>query len=79
MYVDWQAQQFREEDVKSRLVNAVVLGAAPTTRLFTSHRGPGKTTELERVAERLRNGVDTPNGRRQAPWSCSFDPPRCSS
>lgn len=66
LYVDWQAQQFREDDVKSRLVNAVMLGAAPTTRLFTGHRGSGKTTELERVAERLRNGVDTPNGRRRA-------------
>lgn len=57
LYVDWQ-DQLDLEDVKDSLVNAFVLGGDQNVwRLFTGHRGVGKTTELLRVSERLSRGV----------------------
>ena len=54
LYVDWQREMLGADDVKPRLVNAIALsGDAPVARLFTGHRGTGKTTELFRVQDRL--------------------------
>jgi hypothetical protein len=57
LYVDWQ-KQVGIEDVKNTLVNAFVrAGDQNVWRLFSGHRGVGKTTELLRVGQRLENGV----------------------
>ena len=57
LYVDWQ-RQVGIEDVKDTLVNAFVRGGDQNVwRLFTGHRGVGKTTELLRVGQRLAEGV----------------------
>lgn len=54
LYVDWQREMLGADDVKPRLVNAIAFsGDAPVARLFTGHRGTGKTTELYRVQDRL--------------------------
>lgn len=59
-YVDWQHEvDSGTPDVKSRLVRAFSRDGRveqPTTRLLTGHRGVGKTTELNRVSARLRDG-----------------------
>ncbi|MGQ0774947.1 MAG: hypothetical protein ACT4NY_11115, partial [Pseudonocardiales bacterium] len=49
------------DDVKVRLANSIARSPGPVTRLFTGHRGAGKTTELNRVRQRLQDGV---GGRR---------------
>jgi len=55
LYVDWQHEMLGPDDVKPRLVNSIARsGATPVTRLFTGHRGTGKTTELFRVQQQLR-------------------------
>jgi hypothetical protein len=57
LYVDWQVD-VGIEDVKNTLVNAFVRGGDQNVwRLFSGHRGVGKTTELLRVGERLAAGV----------------------
>lgn len=57
LYVDWQPQ-VGIEDVKATLVNAFVrAGDQNVWRLFSGHRGVGKTTELLRVGQRLEEGV----------------------
>lgn len=57
LYVNWQ-EEVGLEDVKRSLVNAFARAGDHTiTRLLSGHRGVGKTTELFRVAERLRQGV----------------------
>ncbi len=57
LYVDWQ-RQVGIEDVKETLVNAFVRGGDQNVwRLFSGHRGVGKTTELLRVSRRLGEGV----------------------
>jgi hypothetical protein len=57
LYVDWQ-NEVGIEDVKNTLVNAFVrAGDQNVWRLFSGHRGVGKTTELLRVGQRLENGV----------------------
>lgn len=62
LYVDWQNQlDDIADDVKVRLANSIARSPAPITRLFTGHRGAGKTTELNRVRQRLQDGV---SGRR---------------
>jgi hypothetical protein len=56
LYVDWQ-QRFAAEDVKKILANSIALsGGVPVSRLFTGHRGVGKTTELKRVKRNLEEG-----------------------
>jgi hypothetical protein len=56
LYVDWQ-KQIGPEDIKKRLVNSIAFSAGiPVTRLFTGHRGVGKTTELKRVKRILESG-----------------------
>ncbi|MGH2733871.1 MAG: hypothetical protein ACRDJG_13220 [Actinomycetota bacterium] len=56
-YVDWQPE-IGLTDVKQQLTNSVLLlRDRYAHRLFTGHRGGGKTTELKRVAERLRTGL----------------------
>jgi hypothetical protein len=60
-YVDWQ-KELGADDVKKRLARSFALsGVIPVCRLFTGHRGVGKTTELKRVKEMLEQGLD---GRR---------------
>ncbi|MBI3472274.1 MAG: hypothetical protein HY013_13035 [Candidatus Solibacter usitatus] len=55
LYVDWQ-RQCGPEDIKKRLANSIAYtGSIPVTRLFTGHRGVGKTTELKRVKHELEN------------------------
>ncbi|MGH3940630.1 MAG: hypothetical protein ACRDTG_18735, partial [Pseudonocardiaceae bacterium] len=61
LYVDWQNQLDIADDVKLRLANSIARSPGPVTRLFTGHRGAGKTTELNRVRQRLEDGV---GGRR---------------
>ena len=57
LYVDWQ-RRVGIEDVKHTLVNAFVRsGDQNIWRLFSGHRGVGKTTELLRVSQRLSEGV----------------------
>lgn len=59
-YVDWQQEvDPGTPDVKSRLVRAFSRDGRveqPATRLVTGHWGVGKTTELNRVSARLRQG-----------------------
>lgn len=61
LYVDWQTRlNPHETDVASRLARAFARNATPEhpiVRLLTGHRGSGKTTELNRLAARLREGV----------------------
>jgi hypothetical protein len=53
LYVDWQ-KTCLPDDVKLQLARAVAhAGPVPVQRLFTGHRGIGKTTELNRVRQRL--------------------------
>ena len=61
LYVDWQEQLDIADDVKGRLANSIARSPGPVTRLFTGHRGSGKTTELNRVRQRLQDGL---GGRR---------------
>lgn len=57
LYVDWQGS-VGIADVKHKLVNAFVrAGDQNVRRLFSGHRGVGKTTELNRVGQRLEDGV----------------------
>jgi len=57
LYVDWQ-KELAPADVKALLVNSIALSAqVPVVRLFTGHRGAGKTTELMRVKRRLEEGT----------------------
>jgi hypothetical protein len=60
-YVDWQ-REFDADDVKTRLVASVLNTPANlgSQRLLTGPRGAGKSSELLRVTDRLRRGV---NGR----------------
>lgn len=54
-YVDWQKEVPGITDVKRQLANSILLTPnMHVHRLFTGHRGGGKTTELKRVAEYLR-------------------------
>jgi hypothetical protein len=55
LYVDWQ-ERLSADDVKPRLVHSVSRAGSPVFRLFTGHRGSGKTTELYRVRRRLERG-----------------------
>ena len=49
LYVDWQ-KNLGLDDVKIRLAQSIALsGTLLVCRLFTGHRGVGKTTELKRV------------------------------
>ncbi|MGH8902734.1 MAG: hypothetical protein ACRDYA_13920 [Egibacteraceae bacterium] len=57
LYVDWQNKLDLADDVKQRLVNAITFDRGPLCRLFTGHRGAGKTTELNRVKQRLECGA----------------------
>jgi Cdc6-like AAA superfamily ATPase len=57
LYVDWQ-KELAPQDVKPLLANSIALsGPIAVTRLFTGHRGVGKTTELMRVKRMLEQGV----------------------
>jgi len=56
LYVDWQ-KELNQVNVKRTLVNSIARsGAINVTRLFTGHRGVGKTTELKRVQRTLASG-----------------------
>ncbi len=58
LYVDWQ-KKLGLDDVKIRLSQSIALsGSLPVCRLFTGHRGVGKTTELKRVKRILERGQD---------------------
>lgn len=56
LYVDWQAE-LGQDDVKKILARSIARSSHPVCRLFTGHRGVGKTTELKRVAKLLRDGI----------------------
>lgn len=62
LYVDWQVKLDIADDVKRRLANSIARSPGPIARLFTGHRGAGKTTELNRVRQRLQDG--SVDGRR---------------
>ena len=56
LYVDWQ-NAVGPVNVKKLLANSIARsGTVPVTRLFTGHRGVGKTTELKRVQRMLTTG-----------------------
>jgi len=58
LYVDWQ-QEIGADDIKRRITNPFARSRLqPIIRLFTGHRGVGKTTELYRVKTSLEAGVD---------------------
>lgn len=57
LYVDWQVKLDIADDVKRRLANSIARSPGPVARLFTGHRGAGKTTELNRVRQRLQDGA----------------------
>ena len=59
LYVDWQHELFASGDIKLLLARGFARGGAgvPVTRLFTGHRGTGKTTELNRVKQILERGA----------------------
>lgn len=57
LYVNWQEMLDTADDVKVRLANSIARSPGPVTRLFTGHRGTGKTTELNRVRQRLQDGI----------------------
>jgi hypothetical protein len=58
LYVDWQ-KKLGLDDVKIRLAESIALsGSLPVCRLFTGHRGVGKTTELKRVKRILEQGTE---------------------
>ena len=58
LYVDWQRELFESDDIKLQLARGFARSGAgvPVTRLFTGHRGTGKTTELNRVKQMLEQG-----------------------
>lgn len=57
LYIDWQ-QDLGLDAVKARLAGSIALsGGIPVCRLFTGHRGSGKTTELKRVKRMLETGA----------------------
>ncbi|HLI82416.1 MAG TPA: hypothetical protein VKV17_00785 [Bryobacteraceae bacterium] len=55
LYVDWQRELFASDDIKLQLARGFARSGAgvPVTRLFTGHRGSGKTTGLNRVKQML--------------------------
>ncbi len=65
LYVDWQHELFGSDDIKLQLARGFARGVAgvPVTRLFTGHRGTGKTTELNRVKQKLER-AGGPGGRK---------------
>jgi len=57
LYVDWQ-KELAPQDVKGLLANSIAFSAdLAVVRLFTGHRGTGKTTELKRVKRMLEDGT----------------------
>jgi hypothetical protein len=56
LYVDWQ-KELAPQDVKVLLINSIALSSQVSiVKLFTGHRGSGKTTELMRVKRKLEQG-----------------------
>ncbi|MBV9743788.1 MAG: ATP-binding protein [Acidobacteriia bacterium] len=55
LYVDWQQELYHSDDIKLQLARGFSrsIAGVPVTRLFTGHRGTGKTTELNRVKQML--------------------------
>jgi hypothetical protein len=56
LYVDWQSRLKEADDVKRRISHSISYSRRPTIRLFTGHRGMGKTTELNRIRQILTHG-----------------------
>ena len=57
LYVNWQEDKtIAPDDVKKLLARAIARSEIPMCRLFTGHRGVGKTTELKRVKRILETG-----------------------
>jgi hypothetical protein len=53
LYVDWQSE-LGGDNIKQILSRSIIrTGPVPVSRLFTGHRGVGKTTELKRVKQIL--------------------------
>jgi hypothetical protein len=61
LYVNWQEQKdLAPDDIKKELARGIARPEIPGCRLFTGHRGVGKTTELKRVKSMLENGEAGP-------------------
>lgn len=57
LYVDWQ-KELAPQDVKGLLTNSIAFSAdVAVVRLFTGHRGAGKTTDCNRVKRMLEHGT----------------------
>jgi hypothetical protein len=57
LYVNWQEQKaLAPDDIKKLLARGIARSEIPVCRMFTGHRGVGKTTELKRVKHMLENG-----------------------
>ena len=67
LYVDWQRELFKSDDIKLQLTRGFARSSAgvPVTRLFTGHRGTGKTTELNRVQQMLEQASGGAAGGRK--------------
>jgi len=61
LYVNWQEEKaLAPDDIKTELARNIARSEMPVCRLFTGHRGVGKTTELKRVKSMLENGEAGP-------------------
>jgi hypothetical protein len=57
LYVNWQEEKaLAPDDIKKLLARGIARSEIPVCRMFTGHRGVGKTTELKRVKHMLENG-----------------------
>ena len=57
LYVNWQEEKaLAPDDIKKLLARGIARSEIPVCRMFTGHRGAGKTTELKRVKNMLEKG-----------------------
>jgi len=57
LYVNWQEDKLlAPDDIKKLLARGIARSEIPVCRMFTGHRGVGKTTELKRVKHMLETG-----------------------
>jgi hypothetical protein len=57
LYVNWQEEKaLAQDDIKKLLARGIARSEIPVCRMFTGHRGVGKTTELKRVKKMLESG-----------------------
>jgi hypothetical protein len=61
LYVNWQEDKaLAPDDIKKLLARGIARSEIPVCRMFTGHRGVGKTTELKRIKSMLEDGEAGP-------------------